>query len=148
MNTSAFPANAAIRLVAASLIAVTAAAWHAGARAQADAVPSLTQSSAEQGVTLKVTPKPTSGGEWEFTVVFDTHSQSLTDDLLKTAVLVADGREIAPAEWTGAAPGGHHREGVLKFAAITPAPAALELRIQRPGETAARVFRWDAAALR
>jgi hypothetical protein len=136
-----------MHLVAAAIVAMSAAAWHpwAGAQAQAPAA----QSSAERGVTVKVTPKAFGpAGEWEFAVVLDTHSTELNDDLVKAAVLVVDGNELRPVSWTGAAPGGHHREGVLKFQAPRPAPQAVELRIQRAGETAARVFRWDGAALR
>ena len=98
----------------------------------------------EAAVTVKVTPTVLEGPLWEFRVVFDTHSQELKDDLLKTAVLIAsDGSAVAPAEWKGAPPGGHHREGVLRFKALNPAPAVLELRIARPGEAAPRVFRWQ-----
>lgn len=137
-----------IRVVAAAIVATTAFAWQAGAGAQTAAP--ATQSSSERGVTLKVTPKPAAPGatEWEFAVVLDTHSANLSDDLVKTAVLLVDGNEIRPVQWTGAAPGGHHREGVLKFPAPAQVTGAIELRIERPGEAAARVFRWDGAALR
>jgi hypothetical protein len=67
---------------------------------------------------------------------------------MKSAVLWVDGREVAPAGWSGAAPGGHHREGVLKFPAPAQPPVAVELRIQRDGEPSPRVFRWAGAALR
>jgi hypothetical protein len=72
----------------------------------------------------------------------------LDDDLAKTAVLLLDGRETAPSQRSGAVPGGHHREGVLKFSAPSQVPASIELRIQRVRETSPRVFRWDGAALR
>lgn len=134
-------------LVAAVVVAISAAAWHPGAGAQAQ--PPAVQSSAERGVTVKVTPNAVGqAGEWEFAVVLDTHSAELNDDLVKSAVLVVDGNELRPVSWTGAAPGGHHREGVLKFPAPPQAPKAVELRIQRAGEAAARVFRWEGSALR
>jgi hypothetical protein len=104
------------------------------------------QSTTVAGVTVKVSPKNLAADAqvWELAVVLDTHSQDLSDDLARTAVLVTDdGRELAPAAWTGAGPGGHHREGVLQFAVPQPAPRAIELRIQRPGESAPRSFRWD-----
>ena len=105
-----------------------------------------TRTNASGGVTVKVTPKVLApdAPTWEFAVVLDTHSQDLSDDLTKTAVIVAPGgARSSPAAWDGAAPGGHHREGVLRFQPITPAPPAVELQIQRPGESAPRVFRWD-----
>ena len=102
-----------------------------------------TQSSSGSGVTVKSTPRALSGGSWEFDVIFDTHSQDLKDDLMKTATLVADGRTHVPVGWKGDPPGGHHRKGVLRFDAINPAPKAIELRIVRPGEPKPRSFRWQ-----
>jgi hypothetical protein len=102
-----------------------------------------TQSSSGSGVTVKTTPRAVSGGSWEFEVVFDTHSQDLSDDLMKTATLIADGRTHVPVGWKSDPPGGHHRKGVLRFNAISPAPKAIELRIARPGEPKPRLFRWE-----
>lgn len=77
-------------------------------------------------------------------MVLDTHSQDLSDDLVATAVLVDPaGRETRPTAWEGAGPGSHHREGVLKFPALKPAPEAVELRIHRTVEPASRVFKFD-----
>ena len=76
-------------------------------------------------------------------MVLDTHSQDLSDDLLKTAVLVdAQGGRHAPLAWQGAPPGGHHREGVLRFKGLGALPDAIELQIRRPGEAAPRAFLW------
>jgi len=108
------------------------------------AAPTLsTQTSSQSGVTVKVTPRTLAAGTWEFEVVFDTHSQELTDDLEKTAVLVFDARAShSPVKWQGDPPGGHHRKGVLEFKPVSPMPAAIELQIKRSGETAPRLFRW------
>ena len=108
------------------------------------APPSLAPlSTSEAGVTVKVTPRSLEGATWEFEVVFDTHTQELTDDLVKTAALVAaNGSEIAPLEWKGAIPGGHHRAGVLRFKAPDPLPSVLLLKIARPAEAKPRVFQW------
>lgn len=112
-----------IHLVAAAVVAVTAAAWNPGALAQAQAP--AAQSSAERDVTIKVTPTAAGpAGQWEFTVVLDTHSADLDDDLVKSAVLLVDRNELRPVSWTGAGPGGHHREGVLKFAVPPQVPQA------------------------
>lgn len=101
------------------------------------------QTSDQFSVSVKVTPNTLQGDVWEFDVAFDTHSQDLSDDLLKTAMLVAaDGSGVAPIEWQSDPPGGHHRKGVLRFKALKPAPATLELRIQRPGEATPRIFQW------
>ncbi len=104
------------------------------------------QTSTERGVTIKVTPKSPGAreGRWEFSIVLDTHSADLRDDLMQSASLITgDGRSFRPASWTGAGPGGHHRQGLLAFEVSAPAPAALELRIVRPGESVPRTFRWQ-----
>jgi hypothetical protein len=104
------------------------------------------QSSTDRGVTVKVTPKSigSAAGPWEFSVVLDTHSADLNDDLTQNATLLTDdGRTLKPLSWNGAAPGGHHREGVLSFEVPAPVPREIELRITRPGEAAARSFRWQ-----
>jgi hypothetical protein len=103
------------------------------------------QKSTANGVTVAVTPGKFAAGAktLDFAVVLETHSQELSDDLVKSAVLVDDrGNEVKPLAWDGAAPGGHHRSGVLRFPAMEPRPQALELRISRPGEAKARTFRW------
>jgi hypothetical protein len=105
-----------------------------------------TQRSSANGVTVAVTPLNLAAGAktWDFGVVLDTHSQDLSDDLVKTTLLRDDkGNEFRPLVWKGAAPGGHHRKGVLKFNPVAPPPQALELRIRRPGEAQARIFRWE-----
>ena len=108
----------------------------------ADRLPSRTTQQA--GVTVKVEPRALAPAGWDFHITFDTHTQELKDDLLKSAVLVADGgRPAAAVAWNGDPPGGHHRKGMLRFTAVAPAPAQIELRIQRAGEPAPRVFRWD-----
>jgi hypothetical protein len=128
---------AAIRL----LLSAFATLLAAGGATEAANLPS--QSTSQAGVTVRATPRNLSGGAWEFEVVFDTHSQDLKDDLVKSAKLVGDGgASYAPTAWQGDPPGGHHREGVLRFKPIAPQPQAIELRIQRAGEPAVRSFRW------
>lgn len=104
------------------------------------------QKSAQGGVTVVVTPQSLSrdAASWNFTVVFDTHSQDLNDDLTKAAVLLdGAGGRYAPIGWEGPGPGGHHREGVLRFKAISPRPQSIELQIMRAGESGTRSFRWQ-----
>jgi hypothetical protein len=123
-------------LVAVAALAFAGAAGAAGLEAR---------TSNAAGVTVKVTPKDVAPGAatWAFAVVLDTHSRDLSDDLVKGSVLLdARGTRYLPIAWEGAPPGGHHRQGVLRFKALGPAPGAFELQIRRPGESAARVFRW------
>jgi hypothetical protein len=104
------------------------------------------QRSSASGVTVAITPQnlAASAKSWDFKVVLDTHSGDLNDDLVKTTTLLDDkgGRHV-PVIWEGAGPGGHHRDGMLKFNVISPQPKAIELQIQRPGESKPRSFRWQ-----
>ena len=105
------------------------------------------QSSEDGGVTIAVKPVDVSAkaATWSFQVSLSTHSQDLNDDLVRTAFIVdrVGNRNALPTGWKGDAPGGHHRKGVLSFKALAPLPAAIELRIQRAGEKAPRMYRWD-----
>lgn len=108
------------------------------------AAPALSpQTSSEAAVMITVTPRAVAPDAWEFEVALNTHSKALDDDLLKSAVLVtADGKRIAPSAWRGDGPGGHHRKGVLRFDAVAPSAAGLDLRISRAGEARPRSFHW------
>ena len=105
-----------------------------------------TQTVSARGVTIKVTPRnlASNAGSWEFAIVLDTHSAELNDDLVKSSSLLdgAAGR-LAAVGWDGAPPGGHHREGVLRFKPVSPQPQSIELQITRAGEDAPRSFRWQ-----
>ena len=144
---SRVPRNDRVRIagwltVAALMLAATP--W--AAMAQAGPTATTTQSSIDRGVTLKVTPKSIGLQEtrWEFSVVLDTHSADISDDLVQSATLTTDdGRTLKPTSWTGAGPDGHHREGVLAFDVAAPRPTTIELRIARPGESTPRTFRWQ-----
>lgn len=98
-------------------------------------------------VTVTVTPVSLGpdAKRWSFNIVFDTHTQPLNDDIERTVTLTAsDGRPIRPLSWEGAGPGGHHRKVIVHFAAPSPPPATVELRMHREGEALARVFRFEA----
>jgi hypothetical protein len=104
------------------------------------------QTSSARGVTINVTRKnlASNAGSWEFAVVLDTHSQDLSDDLVKSSLLLdGAGGQHSPTAWDGAPPGGHHREGLLRFKAISPRPQSIELQITRAGEDAPRSFGWQ-----
>lgn len=100
--------------------------------------------SIERGVKVTVTPQKilSEAKTWDFRVVLESHTQDLSDDVAKSAVLIADGRQYMPAGWEGAPPGGHHRKGLLRFKAIVPKPAFVELQIRLAGESSSRSFKW------
>lgn len=106
----------------------------------------VTQKSSVAGVTVAVTagnlsPEAT---VWDFAVVLRTTGRKpLTDDLLKSAVLVDPyGHTYRPLAWEGDTRPGDQRAGVLKFIAIDPRPHSVELRIVRPGEKKPRTYSW------
>lgn len=130
----------------AAALALLLAASPQAAMAQAASGAMEAQTSVERGVTVKVTPKSIGSQQtrWEFSVVLDTHSADISDDLVQSATLTTgDGRTLKPLNWVETVPGGHHREGVLAFEVPSPRPTAVELRIVRPGEAAPRTFRWQ-----
>src|SRR3990167_2481828 len=102
------------------------------------------QISNEREIKVTATPQKILGEArtWDFEVVMETHTKALNDDLAKSAVLIADGKQYLPLGWEGAPPGGHHRKGVLRFKAIAPPPAAVELRIRLAGDPSPRSFKW------
>jgi hypothetical protein len=103
------------------------------------------QKSIARSVTVVVTPQNLSAEatSWDFKTVLDTHSGDLSDDLLKSAALIdSGGTRYTPIAWDGAPPGGHHREGLLRFKPILPRPQSIELQIARTGEDTPRSFRW------
>lgn len=97
-------------------------------------------------VTYTITPKNinSNSGTWDFEVVLDAHTGSLEQDLV-SLISIVDNRsnEYQAIKWIGDPPGGHHREGVLKFSAITPYPIYVELKIQTIGVTEKSTLRWD-----
>lgn len=132
--------NLIARALAATIVCTPLVAEAAGvAPAQAAA-----QTSSQSGVKITVEPKgfPRDAKTWDFAVTLETHTQGLDDDLVRSTTLLVDGTLHRPLEWEGSAPGGHHRKGVLRFAAVKPLPQMVELQIHREGEPAPRIFRW------
>lgn len=81
---------------------------------------------------------------WEFAVALNTHSVDLAFDMTEVSVLRCDqDQEYTPTVWEGPGPGGHHRSGVLKFAALDHSTSFVEIIIRDVAEVPERVFRWD-----
>lgn len=103
------------------------------------------QTSDERGVKVTVTRQsiPNEANIWNFEVILETHTRDLGDDLAKSAVLIADGKQYLPLDWQGAPPGGHHRKGWLRFKAIEPQPRSIELQLRLAADTLTRSFKWQ-----
>lgn len=100
----------------------------------------------EGPVAITITPLnlKDSSSTWNFEVALNTHSEELTEDLVAVSELVDDqGKSYKPISWGGTPPGGHHREGVLKFNPISPKPKSIELKIKNVGGAPERRFKWD-----
>lgn len=93
-------------------------------------------------VTAALQAIPNAAKTWDFEVTLESHTQALSDDLAKSAVLIAGGKQYTPLDWEGAPPGGHHRKGRLHFKAIAPQPASVELQIRLSGDSSSRSFKW------
>lgn len=104
-----------------------------------------TKESVEGPVSVTVTPLGLENNSptWNFEVSLDTHSEELSADLAAVSELVDDqGKLYLPISWEGDGPGGHHREGVLKFNPIPPKPKSIELKIKNIGGVLERSFKW------
>ncbi len=93
-------------------------------------------------VTATLQNIPNEAKTWDFEVVLETHTKALKDDLTKSSVLIADGKQYLPLGWKGAPPGGHHRKGLLRFKAIVPPPVSVELQIRLESDPSPRSFKW------
>ncbi|MDX8143230.1 hypothetical protein SK854_13970 [Lentzea sp. BCCO 10_0061] len=78
-------------------------------------------------VTMTALTLDRSGAAFE--LKFDTHTVELALDPAASARLTVNGRQVEGASWDGQGPGGHHREGTLRFTTPVPAGAAIELRV-------------------
>lgn len=102
------------------------------------------QISDKQSIKITVTPRNIleMTKSWDFEVTVESHIQDLSDDLAKSAMLIADGKQYLPLVWEGAPPGGHHRKGLLRFKTIVPRPSSIELQIRLAGDAVPRSFKW------
>lgn len=97
-------------------------------------------------VSVAVTPQSVEEGasSWNFDITLNTHSEELSEDLIAVSQLIDDqGKSYKPTAWEGAPPGGHHREGILKFNLISPRPKSIELKIKNVGGIPERSFKWN-----
>lgn len=97
-------------------------------------------------VAIEVQPLTLGDGQeiWEFGVALNTHSVDLSYDLMEVAELRCErGEEYQPSSWDGSPPGGHHRRGVLRFAALDHPTSFIEIVIRNVADVPERLFRWE-----
>jgi len=96
-----------------------------------------TLTSNENNVEFQVTPLSVN----DFQIVMDTHSVDLDFDLTEISILYDDaGNAYKPLKWDGSEPGGHHREGILKFSPIDSNAKSIKLIIK---DSTRREFEWN-----
>jgi hypothetical protein len=145
---AATPASTPIQAKAPSTATVappTVASIPSKPSAQSSASAFETKSNSGGSVTVDAKPSALQVGQpIEFDIALNTHSVDLSDDMTKITTLRDDaGNEYKPIAWEGAGPGGHHRSGTLKFAALASKPKYVELVIKGLATVPERVFRWD-----
>ena len=80
-------------------------------------------------VTVKLQPRQLDADGAVFEIVLDTHEVELDQDLARQSSLVVGDIPWPVTEWSGDGPGGHHREGELRFAADGPVAGTVTLKI-------------------
>jgi hypothetical protein len=92
-------------------------------------------------VSVSVIPQFEKGVD--FKISMSTKGGELSADIMRAAVFEdEDGTAHLPAAWEGDPPGGHKREGVLRFGAFTPMPKKVDLTILNIGAIPQRKFSW------
>jgi len=101
--------------------------------------------SRENAVTVEVRPEQLVDGQpVKFTVRMNTHSVTLTEDMVAVSELKDDtGRTYQPVNWKGSPPGGHHRSGTLEFPKLEGSPKTVRLVIRNVSNVPERIFQWD-----
>lgn len=103
----------------------------------ANELPFQTLTSNENNVEFQVTPSSPS----EFQTAINTHSVELDFDLTQISALYDDaGNTYKPLKWEGSEPGGHHRNGILKFPSIDKNAKSIKLVII---DSTKREFSWN-----
>ena len=77
-------------------------------------------------IDIEIEPRQLDDQGAAFAVTLDTHSVELSMDLSAADLEVA-GTPWPIADWAGDGPGGHHREGELRFEAAGPATGTARL---------------------
>jgi hypothetical protein len=80
-------------------------------------------------VDIKIEPRQLDDQRAVFAITLDTHSVELSADLTR-ATLEVDGIAWPVEQWSGDGPGGHHREGDLRFASNGAATGTARLSLQ------------------
>ncbi|MDO9066383.1 MAG: hypothetical protein Q7U96_04795, partial [Chloroflexota bacterium] len=106
--------------------------------------PLVAQSVSGGGVVVTVKPLTLAPGQpAAFDIAMNSHSVEIVEDMLAATVLRdGAGGQLPAIAWDGPGPGGHHREGVIRFAPLTGDPGEVVLIIRGVANVPEREFRW------
>src|SRR3989338_11036891 len=91
----------------------------------------------QKDIEFQVTPLSAN----EFQIVINTHYVDLDFDLTKISTLYDDlENSYKTLRWEGSEPGGHHREGILKFPPVNTDAKSIKLVII---DSTTRDFNWN-----
>ncbi len=93
------------------------------------------------GVQVRIEPIAIDETGATFLVALDTHQGDLGVDLARAARLEVGGERWDEASWEGDPPGGHHRQGTLRFEPMGSPSGRVRLAIQGLPEPV--VVTWD-----
>jgi hypothetical protein len=122
-----FAALGAIVVVAAGVVLATRGGDDDPAAADEAGLEARTVNAGE--IDIKIEPRQIDDQQAVFAITLDTHSVELSADLTR-ATLEVDGITWPVEEWSGDRPGGHHREGDLRFASKGAATGTARLALQ------------------
>lgn len=110
------------------------------ARAASSSAPLPTKSAEVNEITVEVTPIRVDERGAVLEVVLDTHQGDLDVNLRTRSKLTVDGTKWPVGSYRGDPPGGHHREGTLRFEPAGQPQGTLRLVINGLGEKV--TLRW------
>jgi hypothetical protein len=129
------------RQIAVPALVALVAAGCSGSTGDAESLSGWERQTVEVGrVEIQATPLGADDRGVEIRLVFDTHTVALDTDIAASASLLVDDDEHRDGAWDGDGPGGHHREGRLRFPEAQPGGDGFELRLAGFAEPVA--FRW------
>lgn len=117
--------------IAVVALALTALAVTRGGGGSDDSTPAAfpAQKLSAGQIDITLQPDHVDGTGAEVKVTLDTHAGDLDMDLLTGATLEVGGVRWPAVAWEGDGPGGHHREGRLRFESAGPERGPIELRL-------------------
>ncbi len=119
------------RCVASAVMAGVALVASTGVVWAAKPLPSKTAETG--GITVEAAPRRVDGRGAVIAITLDTHAGELDVNLRRGSTLTVDGMPWPVDSYRGDGPGGHHREGTLRFRGAGPATGSMRLVIRGLG---------------